>query len=407
MTASAEQVRKIVKSYEKDIIKFSRELIAIPGFSGTEGPVCKRIAREMRKVGFDKVWFDKMGNVIGQIGRGKTKIMIDSHVDTVQVGDRSAWKWDPFKGKFENGKIYGRGSCDQRTSVASMVYGAKAIKELGLAGDYTLWVVGSVMEEDCDGLPMLHIIEKEKMVPDYVIMTEPTNLGVYRGHRGRMEIKVTVKGRSCHGSDPSRGDNPVTKMSYIIQDIDKLNHRGLKHNKFLGKGTVCVSCIECKTPSQCSVPDECTIYLDRRMTKGEAPKSSVRQLESLPSVKKAKARVEILHYDATAWTGLKVGQEKFFPTWVFEENHPLVKAGVKAATLALGKKPRVSRWVFSTNGVATAGRHDIPTIGFGPQNEIYAHTVDEFVPVDALLKATAFYALIPQAILEAARRKNG
>ena len=407
MTASAEQVRKIVKSYEKDIIKFSRELIAIPGFSGTEGPVCKRIAREMRKVGFDKVWFDKMGNVIGQIGRGKTKIMIDSHVDTVQVGDRSAWKWDPFKGKFENGKIYGRGSCDQRTSVASMVYGAKAIKELGLAGDYTLWVVGSVMEEDCDGLPMLHIIEKEKMVPDYVIMTEPTNLGVYRGHRGRMEIKVTVKGRSCHGSDPSRGDNPVTKMSYIIQDIDKLNHRGLKHNKFLGKGTVCVSCIECKTPSQCSVPDECTIYLDRRMTKGEAPKSSVRQIESLPSVKKAKAKVEILHYDATAWTGLKVGQEKFFPTWVFEENHPLVKAGVKAATLALGKKPRVSRWVFSTYGVATAGRHDIPTIGFGPQNEIYAHTVDEFVPVDALLKATAFYALIPQAILEAARRKNG
>jgi putative selenium metabolism hydrolase len=407
MTASAEQVLKTVRRYEKDLIKFSRELIAIPGFSGTEGPVCKRIAKEMRSVGFDKVWFDKMGNVIGQIGRGKTKIMIDSHVDTVQVGDRSAWKIDPFKGKFANGKIYGRGSCDQRTSVASMVYAGKAIKELSLTGDYTLWVVGSVMEEDCDGLPMLHIIEKEKMVPDYVIMTEPTNLGVYRGHRGRMEIKVTVKGCSCHGSDPSRGDNPVTKMSYIIQDIDKLNLRGLKDYKFLGKGTVCVSCIECKTPSQCSVPDECTIYLDRRMTKGETAKSSVREIESLPSVKKAKAKVEILHYDATAWTGLKVGQEKFFPTWVFEENHPLVKAGVKAATLALGKKPRVSRWVFSTNGVATAGRHNIPTIGFGPQNEIYAHTVNEFVPVDALVKATAFYALVPQAILEATGRKNG
>jgi putative selenium metabolism hydrolase len=407
MTASTQQLHKTIKSYEKDIIKFSRELTAIPGFSGTEGPVCKRIAQEMRKVGFDKVWFDKMGNVIGQIGHGKTKIMIDAHIDTVTVGDRSAWKWDPFKGKFENGKIYGRGTSDQRTSMASMVYGGKAIKQLGLNGDYTLWVVGSVMEEDCDGLPMLHIIEKEKMVPDYVVLTEPTNLSVYRGHRGRMEIKVTVKGRSCHGSDPSRGDNPVTKMSYIIQDIDKLNLCGLKDNKFLGKGTVCVSCIECKTPSQCSVPDECTIYLDRRMTKGETPKSSVREIESLPSVKKAKAKVEILHYDATSWTGLKVGQEKFFPTWVFEENHPLVKAGVKAGTLALGKKPRVSRWVFSTNGVATAGRHGIPSIGFGPQNEIYAHTVNEFVPVDALLKATAFYALIPRAILEATRKKNG
>jgi putative selenium metabolism hydrolase len=404
MTVSAEQVRKTVKSYEKDIIKFARDLTAIPGFSGTEGPVVKRIAQEMRKVGFDKVWFDKMGNVIGQIGRGKTKIMIDGHMDTVTVGDPKAWKWDPFKGKFENGKIYGRGTSDQRTSMASMVYGAKAIKQLGLTGDYTLWVVGSVMEEDCDGLPMLHIIEKEKMVPDYVVLTEPTNLAVYRGHRGRMEIRVIVKGRSCHGSDPSRGDNPVTKMADIVKDIDKLNRTGLKHDKFLGKGTVCVSCIECKTPSQCSVPDESTIYLDRRMTKGETPKSSVREIESLPSVKRAKAKVEILHYDAVSWTGLKVGQEKFFPTWVFEENHPLVRAGVKAATLALGKKPRVGRWVFSTNGVATAGRHHIPTIGFGPQNEIYAHTPHEFVPVDALVKAAAFYALIPKTIVEVTRK---
>ena len=138
MKTSPQLLRRTVKSYEKDIIKFSRDLIAIPGFSGTEGNVCKRIAKEMKKIGFDKVWFDKMGNVIGQIGRGNTKIMIDSHVDTVHVGDRSQWKWDPFKGKFENGKIYGRGACDQRTSVASMVYAGKAIKQLKLTG---IWQV--------------------------------------------------------------------------------------------------------------------------------------------------------------------------------------------------------------------------------------------------------------------------
>ena len=405
MTVSAERLRRTVKSYEKDIIKFSRDLIAIPGFSGTEGNVCKRIAKEMRKVGFDKVWFDKMGNVIGRIGRGKTKIMIDSHVDTVHVGDRSAWKWDPFKGKFANGKIYGRGSCDQKTSVASMVYAGKAIKQLKLTGDYTLWVVGSVMEEDCDGLCLLHVIEKEKLVPDYVVITEPTHLGLYRGHRGRMEIKVVVKGRSCHASAPERGDNPITKMADIIKDIDKLNRRGLKYDKFLGVGTVAVTCIEAKTPSFNAVADECTIYLDRRMTKGETPQSSVKEIQSLPSVKKAKGKVEILHYDAVAWTGLKVGQQKYFPTWVLDEKHPLVRAGVKAGAIALGKKPRVDRWTFSTNGVATAGRHNIPTIGFGPQHEIYAHTVDEFVPVDALIKATTFYAAIPQMILEATRKR--
>ncbi len=406
MTISAEQLRRTVKSYEKDIVRFSRDLIAIPGFSGTEGNVCRRIAREMRKVGFDKVWFDKMGNVIGQIGHGKTKIMIDSHVDTVHVGDRSAWKWDPFKGKVANGKIYGRGSCDQKTSVASMVYAGKAIKQLKLTGDYTLWVVGSVMEEDCDGLCMLHVIEKEKMVPDYVVITEPTHLGLYRGHRGRMEIKVVVKGRSCHASAPERGDNPITKMSDIIQDIDRLNRRGLKYDKFLGRGTVAVTAIECKTPSFNAVADECTIYLDRRMTKGETPQSSVKEIQRLPSVKKAKGKVEILHYDAVAWTGLKVGQQKYFPTWVLDEKHPLVKAGVKAGEIALGRKPRVSRWTFSTNGVATAGRHNIPTIGFGPQHEIYAHTVNEFVPIDALIKATTFYAAIPQIILVETRGKR-
>jgi putative selenium metabolism hydrolase len=400
MKISPEVLRRTVKSYEKDIVKFSRELIAIPGFSGTEGNVCKRIAQEMRKVGFEKVWFDKMGNVVGQIGRGKTKIMIDSHVDTVHVGDRSQWKWDPFKGKLEDGKIYGRGACDQRTSVASMVYAGKAIKQLGLSGDYTLWVVGSVMEEDCDGLCMLHIIEKEKMVPDYVVITEPTHLGVYRGHRGRMEIKVVVKGRSCHASAPERGDNPITKMAEIIKEVDKLNRGGLKYDKFLGKGTVAVTAIECKTPSFNAVADECTIYLDRRMTKGETPQSSVKEIRALPSVKKAKGKVQILQYDAVAWTGLKVGQEKYFPTWVLEENHPLVRAGVKAGTIALGKSPRVSRWTFSTNGVATAGRHGIPTIGFGPQHEIYAHQTNEMVPFDALIKATIFYAAIPQAILD-------
>jgi putative selenium metabolism hydrolase len=286
-----------------------------------------------------------------------------------------------------------------------MVYAGKAIQQLGLTGDYTLWVVGSVMEEDCDGLCLLHVIEKEKMVPDYVVITEPTNLGVYRGHRGRMEIKVTIQGRSCHASAPERGDNPITKMADVIKDIDKLNRGGLKYDPFLGAGTVAVTCIECKTPSLNAVADACTIYLDRRMTKGESPSHCVRQIEALPSVKKWKGKVEILQYEATAWTGLKVGQEKYFPTWVLEENHPLVRAGVNAGTIALGKPPRVGKWTFSTNGVATAGRHGIPTIGFGPQNEIYAHQTNEMVPVDALLKATVFYAAVPQMILAETRRR--
>ncbi|HAF96198.1 MAG: selenium metabolism hydrolase [Elusimicrobia bacterium GWC2_51_8] len=395
MNCSSRDINRAILSYKKNITAFARDIIRIPSFSTKEGKLVVRIKKEMLKVGFDRVKVDRMGNIIGFIGSGKKKIMMDAHIDTVGIGDRSAWKIDPFGGVLKNGVIYGRGATDQKLSMASMVYAGKAIKELGLEGDYTLMVVGSMMEEDCDGLPLLHLIKKEKLKPDFVVITEPTNLAVYRGHRGRMEMKVVTKGRSCHASAPERGDNAVVKMADITKEITALNKK-LKHDKFIGKGTVAVTCIECKTPSYNAVPDECTIYLDRRLTIGETLKSSVAEIKRLPSVKKAGAKVEVLYYDATAWTGLKVGQEKYFPTWVLPESHKLVQAGVKAGTVALGKRPVVDKWVFSTNGVASAGRLGIPTIGFGPSNEIYAHTVNENMPVDHLLKAAVFYAVIPQ-----------
>ena len=389
------RLNSAVLKHRKDMIAFARDLIRIPSFSMQEGSLVTRIKKEMIKVGFDKIKIDAMGNIIGFIGHGKKKIMIDAHIDTVGIGDKTAWKIDPFGGVFKNDTIYGRGATDQKLSMVSMVYGGKLIKELGLEGDYTYMAVGSVMEEDCDGLPLLHIINKEKIRPDFVVLTEPTNLAVYRGHRGRMEMKVVTKGRSCHASAPERGDNAVVKMAAIIEQITALNPK-LRKDKFLGKGTVVVTSVDCKTPSLNAVPDECTIYLDRRLTLGETLRSSVDEIKRLPAVKKAGAKVEVLYYDAMAWTGLKVGQEKYFPTWVLPENHKLVQAGVKAGTIALGKKPIVDKWVFSTNGVATAGRLKIPTIGFGPSNEIYAHTVNENMPVDHLVKSAVFYAAITQ-----------
>ena len=394
---NSDMLNKKVNEYRKDIVKFAVDMVKIPSFSCKEGPLVNRIKEEMIKVGFDKVKIDSMGNILGFMGKGKTKIMVDAHIDTVGVGDPKAWKIDPFSGLLKNNTIYGRGASDQKLSMVSMVYGAKLMKEMGLLGDFTYIAVGSVQEENCDGLPLLHVINKEKIKPDYVILTEPTNLSVYRGHRGRMEMKIVVKGKSCHAAAPERGDNAVTKMSYIVKEIDDLNAK-LKNDKFLGKGTIAVTYIEAKTPSLNAVPDECTIYLDRRLTIGENLNSSLNELKRLKSVKKYKAQVEVLQYDAVSWTGLKVSQEKYFPTWVLPENHKLVQAGVKSAQIALGKKPIVDKWVFSTNGVATAGRLKIPTIGFGPSNEIYAHSVNEQMPVEHLLKAAIFYATIGNSL---------
>jgi putative selenium metabolism hydrolase len=391
----AKALRRAVRKYEGDIVRFARRIVATPSFSGREGRLACLIQAEMRRAGFESAKIDSMGNVVGRVGAGPVKILMDAHIDTVGIGDRSAWKWDPFKGKLQGGRIYGRGATDQKLSVASMVYAARVMKDLGLGGGATVWMAGTCLEEDCDGLPLLHLIGKEGYRPDFVVITEPTDLRVYRGHRGRMEMKVTAKGRSCHASAPERGDNAVAKMAPVISEITALGPR-LKDDPFLGRGSVAVTKVECQTPSLNAVPDECVVYLDRRLTAGETMRRALSEIAALPSVRKAKARVEVLRYEAVCWTGLKVGQEKYFPTWVLSDGHPLVRAAVGAARLALGREPGVGKWTFSTNGVASAGRLGIPTVGFGPGDEVHAHTVGEFMPVEDLLKAAAFYAALPE-----------
>ena len=243
-----ERLAARAQAHEADMVRFLRELIAIPAESCQEAPVIARIRREMEAAGFDEVRVDGMGNILGRIGSGKTVVMMDSHTDTVGIGDPKEWSWDPYQGKIEDGYIYGRGACDQRAGMASMVYAGKLIKEMDLAGDYTLWVVGSVQEEDCDGLPWLYILKEDGIRPDCVVITEPSSLRIYRGHRGRMEIEVHLRGTSCHASAPERGDNPIYAMSRLVAEVEKLNTR-LKLDSFLGRGSIAVTQIRSLSPS--------------------------------------------------------------------------------------------------------------------------------------------------------------
>jgi putative selenium metabolism hydrolase len=383
-----------IASYEPDIVQFMRDLIAIPAESCQEGPVIQRIKKEMEKVGFDEITIDPMGNILGRIGSGKHVIMFDSHTDTVGVGDLTEWKWDPYKGKVEDGFIYGRGACDQRAGMVSMVYAGKAIKELGLDGDFTFYAVGTVQEEDCDGLAWIYILREGKIKPECVVVTEPTDLHVYRGHRGRMEMEVRLRGVSCHASAPERGDNPVYRMTKLVQEIEQLNTR-LKDDAFLGKGTIAVTQIRSVSPSLCAVPASCTVHLDRRLTAGETKESAVAEVKALPSAKGAE--VEVLTYEVPSYTGLKYGMEKYYPTWVLEAAHPAVQGAVEAYKALHGKAPVVDKWVFSTNGVGTMGTCGVPTVGFGPGDEVCAHTVNERMAISHLLEAAKFYAAFPLA----------
>jgi len=387
-----QRIAALAQSYEADMVRFLRDLVAIPAGSGQEGPVIQRIRQEMEKSAFDEIRIDPLGNILGRIGSGKTVVMMDSHTDTVGVGDPKEWAWDPYRGKVEDGYVYGRGSSDQRAGMASMVYAARMIEELGLGGDYTLYMVGSVCEEDCDGLAWLYILKEDGIRPDCVLITEPTGLRIYRGQRGRMEIEVHLRGKSCHASAPERGDNPIYKATHLIQEVEKLNTR-LRDDAFLGKGTIAVTDVRSLSPSLCAVPGSCSIHLDRRLTTGDTRESALAEVKALPGAEGAE--IEIPTYETPSYTGLRYPMEKYYPTWALDESHPVTQAAIAAYEALWSKTPVVDKWTFSTNGVGSMGLMGVPTIGFGPGEEDVAHSVIERVPIRHLVEAAQFYAVFP------------
>lgn len=379
---------------EGETTRFLMDMIRIPAFSTKEKGVIECIKNEMEAAGFDEVKIDGLGNVIGRIGNGPRVLAFDAHIDTVYPGDLSLWDFDPFDAHVKDGKVWGRGSVDQEGGMASMVTAGRIIKELGLGKDFTLYFTGTVMEEDCDGLCWQYIINEDKIRPEMVVITEPTNMNIYRGHRGRMEMQVHVKGLSCHGSAPERGDNAIYKISRIALEIEKLHER-LLVDPFLGKGSVCVTEVYFTGPSQCAVPDSARIHLDRRLTWGETKESAVAEvMEACRLAGQPDARVEVLTYAEEAFTGLVYPTEKYYPTWVTPEDSLWVQTAAKAYTELFDKAPLIDKWTFSTNGVAIAGMHNIPCIGLGPGNEIYAHAPNEACPVEHLTGAAAFYAAL-------------
>ncbi|MCX8057504.1 MAG: YgeY family selenium metabolism-linked hydrolase [Ignavibacteria bacterium] len=369
-------------------------LVQTKSLSTQEKYVVDLIKSMMEDANFDEVFIDELGNVIGRIGNGKKIIAIDGHVDVVDVGNINNWSFNPFSGEIKDGYVLGRGSVDQKGGVAAFITAGKILKELGLQNDVTVYFVGSVMEEDCDGLCWKFIVEEDKIKPDVVIVTEPTKCNIYRGQRGRMEIQVHFNGISAHGSAPERGKNAIYLAAHSLVEIEKLNER-LAVDEFLGKGSVTCSQIVSDSPSLCAVADYCRFHLDRRLTFGENKEIALKQIEEI--VKPFEGRVELLYYEETSFTGRRYGMEKYYPTWKMELNHPVIQKGVEVYKSLFNSEPVVDKWTFSTNGVVINGLFGIPVIGFGPGDEVYAHAPDEKCPIDDLVKASAFYAMYVQS----------
>lgn len=394
------QIHATIDAQADVLVQFLREIVAIPSLNGDIGPVGKRIGDEMIHLRFDQVYTDRYGSIIGRIGHGPIKLLYDAHIDTVGIGDPAQWGWDPFHGKIEDGKLYARGSVDEKGSVPGILYGLALARDLGLLEGFTVYFLGNI-EEWCDGIACKAFVEWEGIRPDFVVIGEPTKLQVYRGHKGRIELEIIARGRSAHAASNYLGDNAVYKMLPVIRAVEEMDAR-LPTNEFLGPGRITVTRIASVSASDNAVPDECHVFLDRRITFGDTRESVLTEINAiLPPDRRHEFIVQELVYDKPSHTGAIMFYEQYFPAWAIDEDHPLVTAGQVVRRLLWQTDGRSGKWDFSTNGNYWAGKLGLPCIGFGPGDELLAHRIDEHVPLDEVVQAAKFYALLP-AILRRA-----
>jgi putative selenium metabolism hydrolase len=352
-----------------DVIDFLKDVINIPSLSGKEDEVAKRVKEELIKLGYDEI-IEKRGNVCGRIGSGPLVILYDAHMDVVEPGQ--GWKGEPFKARVDNGFLYGRGACDDKSSLAAIIYGGIKSQVEGI----TLYVLASVREEVAAGNGLKEFLELSGIKPDYVVIAEPSSLRIARGNRGRIGVRIGTKGKTAHASSPSLGENAIYKSVDIIKNIKDLNDA-------MEEDTVAVTKVETSNENINVIPENCSIYCDYRSSAGRKESDILNRLKSCIRDK-----------------GSIVSSTQYYKPWDLDSESLLIKTADKCLSEKIGKK-EIIIWDFCTNGSFTAGELGIPTVGFGPGVEREAHSAEEKIEIDSVLKAVDLYSAFPKYLLEA------
>ena len=387
------EIRDFLASHHKDILSFLTDIVAIPSYDSNIRDVAKRVEQELRKLGFQEIHYAPYGDLVAKIGNGERKLLYDSHLDTVGVGDKKEWRFDPFSAKIQDGLMYGRGVVDEKGSTPPMIYGIKAAHDFGLLDGFTAYYFGSI-EEWCEGLSAQVFVETENVQLDYVVIGEPTDLRVVRGHKGRVELRVTAHGRSAHGASHWLGDNALYKMAPVLEAVRDLDQR-LPDDLFMGRGSIVATSIDVQAGSYNVVPDRCSIVLDRRLTTGETAEAALTQVRDL--LPNEDFDIQVINYDRPSYNGCVRDHPQVFPVWSLDESHPLIRSAVENSR-RLDLDTNTGKWNFSTNGAYWAGVAGIPSVGFGPGEEEVVHTVDEHIRVEDVLLAAQWYAQLPGLI---------
>jgi putative selenium metabolism hydrolase len=375
---------------------FTRSLVQTRSLTGEEGPVVEQVLAEMRALGFDRAWADENGSAIGVIdgARPGPTLVLAAHCDTVGIAPGSTWTREPFGGQVDGGYLYGRGSADMKGALAAMVHAAAAIDRARLAGRVA--VSASVMEEVMEGGSLKAVMDA--LQPSFVVIGESTELNLNRGGRGRAELHLETNGRPAHSSSPHLGVNAVHAMLPIIQGVEGLP---LGSDPLMGPALLALTdIISDPYPAYSVTPSRCRVTYDRRLLPGETPEGVLAAIHELRPGKGAEFHAVLAEGEHSAYTGTVLRGPKFFPAWVFPEQHPFVQAALTGLRAA-GLNPGLGAYRFCTNAAYSAGRAGVPTIGFGPAAEGDAHVVDERLELAALYKAAEGYRRIIEAVLKA------
>lgn len=390
------RINTYIENEQDNIVEFLKEFISIESVTYNEGRAVEFLANKMKEFGFDEVRIDKVGNVLGRVGSGKTVLLYDAHIDTVRPGDASEWGFNPLEAQVRDGVIYGRGAVDDKGCLTGITFAGKAIKALGLENDFTLWVSGSLSEEDVEGSCVKAMMEESPDIkPDFILVAEASEGRIIRGHKGRALIKISVPGKCAHASAAWRGENALIKALPIIESIDKYN--AFVEDPFLGRGTIEVTNVDCKTPSLNTIPGEAIITCDRRISCCESIDDLLNEIkpfiENIPG-----AKAEIDTESVTTYTGYDITCVDYFPSWVMPEDHKIVQSGIEAYKNVFDKEPVVGKWDFCTNATHLCGRTGIPSLGFGPGDGSLCHSNDDKLPIKELVDAIKFYTMFPLVI---------
>ena len=376
------------------LVAFTQALIRIPSLSGEEAAVVERIVAEMHALGFDEVMVDANGSAIGIVvgARPGPTILLDAHCDTVGIAPGSTWTHDPFAATIEDGFLYGRGAADMKGALAAMIFAAGTIERSRLAG--RIAVSATVMEEVMEGISLETVMATLK--PDFVVIGEATELNLNRGGRGRAELHLETIGKPAHSSSPHLGVNAVHQM---IRVIDAVDHMPLGSDPLLGPALLALTdMISDPYPGYSVIPSRCRVTYDRRTLPGETGESVTGAIAEQPGAQGIHFNATIAAGEHRCYTGAILRAPKFFPAWVFAEDHPFVQAALSGLRTA-GLDPQIRAYRFCTNGASSAGVLGIPTVGFGPAAEADAHVVDERLAIVELLAAARGYQEIVAAVL--------